>query len=145
MTSSTSSSLIIRAAAVGVLLIATTSGAQALTVTRCNQLIDGVYKPVLVVDNDGNVTVHQIGDDGLTRRVLFDSDAALQWAVMKYGADAATASHGGTCFGAAPGATDSTAAPAEEPQEDDDDGCDFDDDDDGPYEGDDDDGGCEFA
>ncbi len=82
----------------GVLLIATTSGAQALTVTRCNVLVDGTYKPVLVVEDNGTQTVHQIGEDGLTRRVLFDADAALQWAVQKYGADAASSSYGGTCL-----------------------------------------------
>lgn len=129
--SSSSTPRLIRAAAVGVLLIATTSGAQALTVTRCNQLIDGVYKPVLIVENDGETMVHQIGDDGLTRRVLFDADAALQWAVQKYGADAATSSHDGTCFGAAPGATDAPAAAGKPIM----------DDDDGGY--DDDDGGCD--
>lgn len=130
---SSSSRKIIQAAAVGVLLVATTSGAQALTVTRCNELVDGVYKPVLVVNDNGNVVVHQIGDDGLTRRVLFDADAALQWAVQKYGADAAASSYGGTCFGAAPGATDSVAV-----EEDDDYGGYGDDDDDDDY------GGCEF-
>ncbi len=127
-----SSKTIIQAAAVGVLLIATTSGAQALTVTRCNVLVDGTYKPVLVVEDNGTQTVHQIGEDGLTRRVLFDADAALQWAVQKYGADAASSSYGGTCFGAAPGATDSAGAapaPADDDDyggyDDDDDGCDF--------------------
>jgi hypothetical protein len=155
---SSSSKTIIQAAAVGVLLIATTTGAQALTVTRCNLLIDGVYKPVLVVNDNGTQTVHEIGEDGLTRRVLFDSDAALQWAIQKYGADAASSSYGGTCFGAAPGATDSKAAAAAAPSDDDDDygGYDDDDDDYGGYDGGDyggdyggggggTGGGCEFG
>lgn len=129
---SSGSMRIIQAAAVGVLLIATTTGAQALTVTRCNVLIDGTYKPVLVVEDNGTKTVHQIGEDGLTRRVLFDADAALQWAVQKYGADAASSSYGGSCFGAAPGAIDSAGAGPADDDDDEDEGCDYG-------------GGCELA
>lgn len=78
--------LTIRAAVLGVMLVASPMGAQALTVTRCNVLIDGTYRPVLVVEHDGGKTTHQIGEDGLTRRIVFNPDAALQWAEAQYGA-----------------------------------------------------------
>lgn len=120
-------SVFIRSVSVGVLVVATSTGAQALTVSRCNQLIDGVYKPVLVVEDNGNTVVHQIGDDGLSRRVLFDPKAALAWAVQKYGADAATSSNIGDCFldggGSSPGLITL-------PEDDDDDYGGYDDDDD---------------
>jgi hypothetical protein len=76
---------------VGVLIISTTYGASALTVKRTNMMIDGSYVPVLVVKEDSKTYVHQIGDDGLTRSIMFDRKRALAWARAKYGADVADA------------------------------------------------------
>lgn len=102
--------LTIRAAFVGVLLVTSPLGAQAWTVSRCNQLSDGVYRPVLVVQHDGTTTVHHLGEDGLTRSILFDPKAALSWAEARYGAEGVT----GTACGHAPDGGD---------DDDDDDDC----------------------
>jgi hypothetical protein len=85
---SMSPKLFTRTFAVGMLVVSTSYGAQALTVTRCNQLSDGVYRPVLIVEHDGTFTVHAMGEDGLTRSILFNPGAALAWAQERYGADA---------------------------------------------------------
>ena len=87
----------VRSTLLGVIVVASPMGAEALTVGRCNMLVDGVYKPVLVVENDGQKTIHEIGEDGLTRRIVFNANAALAWAVEKYGADAATSSSSNSC------------------------------------------------
>ncbi|WP_103256091.1 hypothetical protein [Tabrizicola aquatica] len=79
-------SLLTRSFLVGVLVLSTAYGASALTVKRTNQLIDGTYVPVLVVRHDGQTFVHQIGEDGLTRAILFNRAKALAWAKAKYGA-----------------------------------------------------------
>lgn len=83
----TSSQLLTRSILIGVLLVASAYGAAALTVKRTNQLIDGVYAPVLIVTNNGKTTVHLIGQDGLTRAILFDQGRALAWARKFYGAE----------------------------------------------------------
>ncbi len=70
----------------GAILVASSLSANALTVGRCNALVDGVYVPVLVVRNGDAESVHQIGTDGLTRRIVFDADAALTWAADLFGA-----------------------------------------------------------
>ena len=85
---STSPKLLTRSFTLGVLLVSTSYGASALTVERCNQLSDGVYRPVLIVEHDGVRTVHAMGEDGLTRSILFNPAAALAWAQERYGADA---------------------------------------------------------
>lgn len=85
---SNSASLLTRSILVGMLVVSTAQGASALTVTRCNQLDDGVYRPVLVVEHDGQTQVHMLGEDGLTRSILFNPAAALAWAQERYGADA---------------------------------------------------------
>jgi hypothetical protein len=82
------SRLLTRSFLVGMLVISTAQGASALTVTRCNQLDDGVYRPVLVIEHNGETHVHAMGEDGLTRSILFNADAALAWAQELYGADA---------------------------------------------------------
>lgn len=83
-----SSKLLTRAILVGVLVLSTTAGASALTVKRTNQLIDGSYVPVLIVRHNGQTIVHVMGEDGLTRSILFDRQKALAWARALYGADA---------------------------------------------------------
>lgn len=70
-----------RGALVGVILVSTTLGADA----RCNVLEDGVYRPALLVETNGDAVVHRIGSDGLTRSMVFDEDAALAWAAAHYG------------------------------------------------------------
>jgi hypothetical protein len=69
----------------GAVLVSSTLSANALTVGRCNTLVDGVYVPVLVVQNGDEKTIHQIGSDGLTRQIVFDVDAALSWAAALFG------------------------------------------------------------
>lgn len=86
-----------RIATLGVVLISTSVGANALTVGRCSVLVDGVYIPVLVVENDGQKTVHQIGEDGLTRRIVFNVNAALDWATQVYGVDEQSVSYSDKC------------------------------------------------
>lgn len=83
-----SSGLLTRTFLVGVLIVSTSYGASALTVKRTNVLIDGTYVPVLVVRDDGETHIHQVGEDGLTRSILFDRKKALAWARARYGADA---------------------------------------------------------
>jgi hypothetical protein len=90
------SRLLTRTFLVGVLIVSTAYGASALTVKRTNKMIDGVYVPVLVVRSGGETYIHQIGEDGLTRAILFDSERALAWARAKYGADFADASNDGS-------------------------------------------------
>jgi hypothetical protein len=122
----TSSRLLTRSFAVGLLIVSTAHGASALTVTRCNQLDDGVFRPVLIVEHDGQTYVHSMGEDGLTRSTLFNPGEALAWAKARYGADATVpASYADACGYSGGG---SGPVPAAAPGDDDDDD---DDDDDG--------------
>lgn len=88
------SNLLTRSFLVGVLVLSTAYGASALTVKRTNRLIDGTYVPVLIVRHDGQTFVHQIGEDGLTRAILFNRAKALAWAKAKYGAMATDVTQG---------------------------------------------------
>lgn len=83
-------------ALVGIMLVSTTLGADAYTVSRCNALMDGVYRPVLLVEVNGERSVHRIGEDGLTRSIVFNPGKALEWAGAKYGA-ASSWSTAATC------------------------------------------------
>lgn len=74
-----------RGALVGVILVSTSLGANALTIARCNVLEEGVFRPALLVETNGETVVHRIGDDGLTRSAVFDEEAALAWAAAHYG------------------------------------------------------------
>ena len=108
----TSSRLVTRSFLVGVLIVSTAYGASALTVKRSNVKIDGGYVPVLIVRDKGETHIHQIGDDGLTRSILFDRKRALEWARAKYGAASGTVeadgglSDGGGAMGGYGGAND---------------------------------------
>lgn len=82
------SRLLKRSFLVGVLILSTAYGASALTVKRTNKLIDGVYVPVLLVRHNGETFVHQMGEDGLTRAIIFNRQRALDWARARYGAEA---------------------------------------------------------
>jgi hypothetical protein len=85
------SRLLTRTFLVGILIVSTTYGASALTVKRTNMMIDGTYVPVLIVKDDGQTYIHQVGDDGLTRSIMYNRKKALDWARAKYGADVASA------------------------------------------------------
>lgn len=83
---SPSEGVVKRGVLVGVILVSTALGANAMTVARCNVLLDGTYRPALLVEANGESTIHQIGEEGLTRGVVFDEAAALAWAAERYGA-----------------------------------------------------------
>ena len=85
-------------ALVGVMLVASTLGAEAYTVSRCNVQAGGEFVPVLMVEVNGERSVHRLGEEGLTRSILFDPQAALAWAMSKYGG-ASSWSVAGPCFG----------------------------------------------
>ncbi|WP_374643937.1 hypothetical protein [Tabrizicola sp.] len=87
--------LLTRSFLVGVLILSTAYGASALTVKRTNQLIDGAYVPVLIVRHNGEIHVHRVGEDGLTRTILFNRAKALAWARAKYGVDGTDLTAGG--------------------------------------------------
>jgi hypothetical protein len=120
----TSSRLLTRSFLVGMLIVSSAQGASALTVTRCNQLDDGVFRPVLVVELDGERFVHGMDDDGLTRSILFNPADALAWAKARYGADATVpASYADTCgTSGGGGGTELTVVVGDDDDDDDDDG-----------------------
>lgn len=93
------SRLLTRSFLVGVLVVSTAYGASALTVKRTNQLVDGAFVPVLIVRTNGETHVHLIGEDGLTRAILFNRQKALDWAKEKYGAESAQTESDGTSDG----------------------------------------------
>jgi ATP phosphoribosyltransferase regulatory subunit HisZ len=51
------------------------------------------WAPALEVRIDGSVTVHSIGDSGLTKTILYDDDKRIEWVAALYGkeVDAVTA------------------------------------------------------
>ncbi|WP_136644609.1 hypothetical protein [Tabrizicola sp. YIM 78059] len=125
---SISPKLLTRSFAVGILVVSNSQGATALTVTRCNALSDGVYRPVLVVEHDGVRTIHAMGEDGLTRSIIFNPEAALSWAKARYGADATLpAVYADGCGSGGGGGAPAAIGDDDDDYEDDDD----DDDDDG--------------
>ena len=82
----------VRSTILGIVVVVSPFGAEALTVGRCTQLVDGVFKPILMVENNGQKTIHRIGEDGLTRTIVFNTDAAIAWAAERYGAEQASLS-----------------------------------------------------
>lgn len=104
-----SSDAIRQGALIGVILVSTTVGANALTVARCNVLQDGSFRPALVVEGNGEKTIHLVGEDGLNRTVLFNESKALAWASKRYGSsvnwDAAACRGTGDLRAGASGAT----------------------------------------
>jgi hypothetical protein len=79
-----------RSVLLGAMMIGTGTASSALTVTRCNSLSDGAYRTVLIVENNGEKSVHPLGDSGLTRSIAYDSDAAIAWAQTTFGGADAT-------------------------------------------------------
>lgn len=102
-------------ALVGAFVLSGSLSAQALTVGRCNVLVDGVYTPALIVTNGDSETVHHIGTDGLTRRIVFDPQAALAWAAGLFGAAAEDIDYSDACQVSTAGA--STPPPVDEEEE----------------------------
>ena len=124
----TSSRLLTRSFMVGMLIVSTSQGASALTVTRCNQLDDGVFRPVLVIELNGETHVHAIDEDGLTRSIIFNPADALAWAQARYGADATIpASYSDGCGpeGNGGGTTPLPVVDGDDDDDDDDDGGTF--------------------
>jgi hypothetical protein len=118
----TSSRLLTRSFMVGMLIVSTAQGASALTVTRCNQLDEGVFRPVLIVELDGQTYVHSMNEDGLTRSVLFNPADALAWAKARYGADATVpASYADSCGSSGGGGSTELAVVGDDDDDDDDD------------------------
>src|SRR3989338_8439660 len=69
----------------GVIVMSGAHSAKAITVSRCNALVEGVYQPVLVVQpTKGEKTVYHIGDEGLTRQIIFNEAAALAWVKQRF-------------------------------------------------------------
>jgi hypothetical protein len=64
------------AAFVGAMSVASPHGAEAQTIERTNIQVDGVFVPSLIVTSNGVRTIHLLGENGLTRSMLFDSAAA---------------------------------------------------------------------
>jgi hypothetical protein len=81
------SDVFLRSVVLGAVVIGVGSAASAMTVTRCNQLIDGAFRTVIIVNHNGEKSVHPLGEDGLTRRIAYDARAAVAWASSKYGDD----------------------------------------------------------
>jgi hypothetical protein len=81
----------------GVLMVSSSLSANALTVGRCNSLVDGIYVPVLLVQNGDAKSVHRIGSDGLTRGIIYNPDAALSWAVQDFGVAESDAEYSDAC------------------------------------------------
>ncbi len=86
-----------RSILLGAIMIGTGTSSSALTVTRCNSLSEGAFRTVLIVDNNGERSTHALGEDGLTRSIAYDADAALAWARTTFG-DADASYH--DCAGA---------------------------------------------
>jgi len=66
----------------------TVSAALAWTVERKSIRIDAVFVPVLIAVDGQTEVIHRVGEDGLTRRIMYDRRLALAWAKELYGPDA---------------------------------------------------------
>ncbi len=79
------SNVFLRSVLLGAVVVGAGSAASAATVTRCNKLIDGAFRTVIIVSHNGEQTVHALGEDGLTRSIAYDANAAVAWASTKLG------------------------------------------------------------
>lgn len=93
MMSSPKAGYLMRGVLLGTLFVLGAQGLQAATVERCNVAgsTQGVFVPVLDVKIDGKNHRFLIGEDGLSRAVIYDPTAALKWIAQKFGAEAAAA------------------------------------------------------
>lgn len=87
---------VLRAVLLGSAFAATAHGDTTMTVTRCTADLDnnGIYQPVLQVALNGETHVYRMGSDGLTRSILFNNQAAIDWAVALLAADATDVIYG---------------------------------------------------
>ncbi|MBW6507884.1 MAG: hypothetical protein K0B00_14235 [Rhodobacteraceae bacterium] len=111
---SSAAMLVSRSVLVGGILISTTLGAEAATVSRCSTTVNGEGIPTLLVEVNGNIRVHAMGANGLTRSIIFSPDRAVAWAKAQYGG-AGSWIAGAVC--------DTSRPLAEDEQSDNDDGC----------------------
>jgi hypothetical protein len=81
------SNVFLRNVLLGAVVIGAGSTASAMTVTRCNKLLDGAFRTVIIVNHNGEKTVHPLGEDGLTRSIAYDASAAIAWASAKFGVE----------------------------------------------------------
>lgn len=51
--------------------------AQPIKVLRCNVLSDGVFRPALIIRGEGKDEIFTVGEQNLSRRAIFNRDAAL--------------------------------------------------------------------
>lgn len=111
---SSAAAVIRRSVLVGGILISTTLGAEAATVSRCSTTVNGEGVPALLVEVNGTVRVHKMGENGLTRSIIFSPDRAVAWAKAQYGG-AGSWIAGAVC--------DTSHALADDEQSGNDDGC----------------------
>lgn len=76
------------AATLGLVLAASQGHANTTVVTRCNVNTDGTFVPALILQVNGQRQVIQPGQSGLTRRILFNEQLALNFAQQIIGSDA---------------------------------------------------------
>lgn len=77
---SSASTLLHRGVLIGGMLFASTLGASAATVSRCNVLAGDTYVPALMIEINGHAELVRIGQRGLTRSDVFDAGRAIAWA-----------------------------------------------------------------
>jgi hypothetical protein len=75
-----------QAALISALVATCATGAQALTVTRCNVNVEGVFRPALKIKGETETSTVVIGQNGLTRRIIFNQDALEAWVEERFGA-----------------------------------------------------------
>lgn len=57
----------------------------AWTVEQKSIRIDDAFVPVLISDDGETKVIHRVGEDDLTRRIMYDRRLALAWAKGLYG------------------------------------------------------------
>lgn len=82
---------------IGATLLSSAVASNALTVGRCNELVDGNYVPALVVKNGAEKSVYLIGSDGLTRSIVFNEEAALAWSAALLGVSESDINYSDAC------------------------------------------------
>lgn len=77
---STATAFLYRSVLTGGILVATTLGAGAATVSRCAVLEGDTFVPALMIEINGHRELVRIGQRGLSRSIAFDADRAVAWA-----------------------------------------------------------------
>lgn len=73
---------------IGAVHALTASAALAWTIERKSIRIEASFVPVLIAVDGETEVIHRVGEDGLTRRIMYDERQALAWAKGLYGPDA---------------------------------------------------------